>query len=278
MAEIAAIFERFWQLRRLMLLAVLIGLLAGLLTIFRPTSDAPFLESRSFTRGVALAQVLIDSERSALTNVTYDIAALSSRAQIFVQLVGTDEVRQQITRELGIEQSRLAIIPVVARVAGVPARNPTAGERNGELAQELLGYRLEVRAAGDLPILELSAQAPTPQEAGRLANAAAQSTIQYLERLGAVEAEANDAAPPERSALSEADLQAIAFGEVRFRQLGAAEAAEIQTGGGIATGVVVGLATFLISAVVIFFLAGLVRELRARRRTTVTAPAASVEA
>lgn len=280
MAEIAAIVDRLWQLRRLMLVAVLVGLVAAVVSIFRLAAEPPFLESRSTTRGFASAQVLLDSRRSALTNVAYDIQALSSRARIFVQLVATDEIRQQIASDLGITAGELAVVPLVQRIAGVPTRDPSGGERTNELRQQLFGYRLEVQAAGDLPVLDLRAQAPDAESAARLANAAAQATVQYLTRLGTLDqppaAESEAESRASSPALRAADRQAVEFGEVRFRQLGTASAGTVTSGGGLGTGVFVGVVAFFFSAVVLLFLAGLIRELRLRRQGLAAAlPAAA---
>jgi hypothetical protein len=279
MTEIAALLQRFWELRRLMLVAVLIGLVVGVLSVFKPTSEAPFLKSRSFARGTATTQLLVDSKRSALTNVTYDIKALAARAQVFVQFVDAQDVTVLIAQKAGIDPTDLAVIPYAQRAGSVPARNPTPGQRSDEVAEEVFGHRLEVLAQEDLPVLVFSAQAPTVVGAERLANAGAEATAEYLNKLAPRSAKQLPAAATDLAKSEKAAAALVDLGQVRFEQLGQAQGEEVSYGGGFLRGIVLGLLAFAVSSGLIIFLSGLFGEMRARRvrsgraaRSTTPAP------
>ncbi|MCA1701250.1 MAG: hypothetical protein LC790_21075 [Actinobacteria bacterium] len=61
MTDIASLLQRLWKLRRVMLLAVVVGVVAVVLSLFRVTSEPPFLKGRSMVRGVADTEVLVDA-------------------------------------------------------------------------------------------------------------------------------------------------------------------------------------------------------------------------
>ncbi|HUR86693.1 MAG TPA: hypothetical protein VMY78_15225 [Solirubrobacteraceae bacterium] len=262
MTEIASLLQRFWHLRRIMLLAVLIGGVAATLSLFRITGESPYLKSRSTVRGVADINVLVDSERSALANADADVETLATRSHIFVQLVDAANVRRLIAREAGIDPARLAIVTFDQRAGAAPARNPTLGERGGEIADEVLGYRLEVAAQERVPIISMSAQAPDAEGAARLADAAAHALVQYVSALTGGPAEASlDAG----GAAATSGGRRTELGRIRLEPLGAARGREVSAGGGYARGVIFGGFGFVVTAVVILFIAGLRDELRARR-------------
>lgn len=258
MNEIAAVLQRFWRLRLLMLIAVVIGIVAALLSIFRVDTESPFLHSKSFERGVAETQVLIDSRTSALTNVGLDITALTTRAQVFVQFVDTPQVRERIAQRMGIDSNDLAITVYTQRAAGVPVRDPTAGQRGNEIANQALGLRLEVLAQSDLPLITFNAQAPTGQEASKLAAAAADSTIDYVDGL------AKGSEPPPRATDSTSETLNSSLDEVRLTRVGDPKASLIAYGGGASGGIAIGIAAFLVSALLLYFLAGLRSTMRSR--------------
>lgn len=256
MTEIAALLQRLWDLRRAMLLALLVAVVAALVALFRLDADWPFLESRELQRGVAESQVLVDSERSALVNAETDVGALALRAQIFVQLLDTPDVRRLIAERARIDPSRLAYVTYSQVTGGVPARNPTLGDRGDEIADEMLGYRVEAVTQERLPVINMISQAPDAASAARLADAAAEVAVEYLSDLSLKE-------PPPARKDGKADENGL--GRVRVEQLGRARGRTVGLGGGYARGALIGMLVFAVTAALILFVSALRDELRRRR-------------
>src|SRR5690606_17275867 len=64
-------------------------------------------------------------------------------------------------------------------------QEPTAEARSSQIVGETNGYRLQFESSPELPIVTIFAQAPTPEEATRLANATAEGLAVYVRRLQA---------------------------------------------------------------------------------------------
>src|SRR6059058_3920606 len=98
MTEIAAVIQRFWELRSKMVLALVLAVIAGLVAVYKVSLLPPHLEKRGSVRGNATAEVLVDSQRSALTNAGYDIEALANRATVFARFPAVPDVSRLIAK------------------------------------------------------------------------------------------------------------------------------------------------------------------------------------
>jgi hypothetical protein len=238
LTEIADILRRVWELRVKMLLAVVAGMLAAVLSLYHVRFLPPELTDKGEARGTASTQVLVDYRRSALGNAA--------------------EVRRLITQGTGISPERLNI-----QTPGEgAARALTTGPPSADLAARRKGvdFNLEVAVSEGLPLMTFIAKAPDPPSAEVLANQAAQATVQFLERRAA----SQPPRPVEPSPGTEAARVSRAL-EIEYRQLRPAQGVPARAATRPVRAVLLGFVVAVGVGVLIMLIAGLYDELRALR-------------
>jgi hypothetical protein len=115
-------------------------------------------------------------------------------------------------------------------------------QRNVQIANEGRGYRLAFSATPEQPTVSIFAQAPTPDQAAKLANAAVTGFQNYLAR--------STARHPE-------------IARILIRPLGPAVGGSVVTNGtGKVVGVLVAFVVFAVGCFLIVFLSGVIRNIR----------------
>lgn len=166
----------------------------------------------------ASTQVLVDSPRSALVDLredSYGLDALARRAVLMGTLLASPPVREHIARRAGIDPALLRtsapLTPEQSRALVVPGSEP----RVFDLVRGTRSYSLSFRVHPSVPIVDIYAEAPDPEAAARLADAAVTGLQDYLAEVAAQER----TAPEER---------------VELRQLGPPRGGAVNDGVGLA--------------------------------------------
>jgi hypothetical protein len=180
--------RQLWQRKLLVGLVLAIAVLAALLTAYRITISPFGLEKRSLQVAAASSQILIDSPKSTLVSGasvgTFD--SLSTRAKIYGQYLSSLEARDRIAKLVGIPAETIATAgPFSPETGAVNYESQPSGERANELLKEGANNRLVFSAQEGVPILSVSAQAPTTDRAIALANASFHTLTDYVDNLEA---------------------------------------------------------------------------------------------
>lgn len=131
----------------------------------------------------ASTQVLVDTPRSKLTDLranTYDLSSLTTRADLLGNVMVSEPVRSYIAARAGVPPNRIeATAPITANVPRA-LKEPGSEKRASDILSSTDQYRLDIEANPTVPILGIYTQAPTPEGAQRLANAAVAGLRTYL--------------------------------------------------------------------------------------------------
>jgi hypothetical protein len=177
------------QLRRLarwLVPGLLVALMATAATSYRIQLFPPSLERDSAEYAAASTQVLLDFPgESALLDASYSVGPLAERADVYARLGAAPAVTELIAEEAGLEASQIDAHGPYNPDAQRVFREPTAERRAGQLSDEPKGYRLrfDVEESRAMPIVLVYAQAPTVEEAERLADAGAVGLSKFANRL-----------------------------------------------------------------------------------------------
>ena len=232
------------------MLALVLASFAAVWVNYRVELSPPGLAPRSLQMGTASTRVLVDTPKTTVLDLrqgTYDFESLRNRALLLGNVMAGLPVREYIARRAGIPADVLRVsAPLTPEV---PRAIEEAG--NEKHATDILRstnqYRLSVRSNPTVPILDVSAQAPTAKAAKALANAAVGGLQDYLDKVASAQA-------------IDADQQ------VRLKQLGRARGGVINDGVGLQVGLVSFLLVFAASSAAVVFVS---RVRRGRRAATV---------
>lgn len=184
--DFAQVLMELWRRRVWMAAGVVVAVIAGLATAFHLSLFPPALEPKRLELGTAQTQLLVDTPRSALGDLRFgagSFKALSERATVYANLMTSRPVRQAIAEEVGVRPSQLVLEGPSAGQTRAE-REPDARERTGELLGEDAPYVLSFASAQGSPAIRVLAQAPSGEDAVRLANGAARGFRKFIGRLG----------------------------------------------------------------------------------------------
>jgi capsular polysaccharide biosynthesis protein len=201
------------------------------------------LSSHSVDTGTATAQLLVDSPQSVLGDLQQDPTPLATRASVFAQVMASTQVLESIARVMGIPPSEITAQGPFSG-PGLALNVVTPSEARGsQLRAQGIPYRLTFVAQATLPVVTVSAQAPTPAAAARLADAVAGGTNEFIHNL-------------------QAKTQTQPSKRVIIRELGPAQDSTINS----SSAMVMMMAAFVaISTLGLIVLLGLERRARRRR-------------
>jgi hypothetical protein len=177
------ILRQLWQRRLVVSLGFVFALLVSTLMAYTVTPGIPpKFASRQYKVGIASAELLVDSPNSQVIDLGgkgphVDVTSLSARAQLLGDLMATSPLKDRIARRAGIAPSLLIAI----RPSATPSVEPSPLEtgatvRTGDPRANILSVRVQEA----LPIIGADAQAPDPEVAARISNAAVQELQLYL--------------------------------------------------------------------------------------------------
>jgi len=159
--------------------AIVASVLVALSTAWDVTASG--IEKRTRTAAVARAEFLVDSERSALVDLAKETAPLTARAEIYAQYMRSNVVRLTIAKRVGLAPGLLAVGSPTTAAEGtqnIPRPGPA---RATEVREEERRYRIAFAAQPQLPVVTITAQAPTSAEAIELVHAAVATFARRIE-------------------------------------------------------------------------------------------------
>ena len=207
--ELAQIIKTLWDQRIAVVAVFLVAFLAGVSTVYRIGTGG--LTKRSHQFGAAQSQILIDSPRSSLVDLTQETPPLATRAAVYTQFMRSNAVKEAISKATGIPAS-LIVAQGPYTTAGGSQNLPRPSEaRANEVRGEKDGYRLVFDYQQDLPIVSIYAQAPTAKAAIRLAAGTVAGVRAYISQL-------------------ENEQNVPSHAQTQIRELGAAEGGTVNAG------------------------------------------------
>ncbi len=172
--------------RRLGLAAVIaFSFAAAVLMAYRPVGMPPKLEPRTVALGVASKQILLDLPRPAAVNLRAKISSHVGRTGALLQVLTSVRLERAIARASGIPARLITTEGPHPVPPGVQNVVRPSEARSAEVLDETTTYRLRFKAPSTLPLVTVRAQAPTPAEAARLADATYVALREYVAGLRA---------------------------------------------------------------------------------------------
>lgn len=223
--------------------SALVGIVVAINIVYDVDYTGFKLHSKHFESGAATTQMLVDSAEQPLGDYRADLTPLVTRAGVYAQLMTSRPVLRQIAHDAGLPVNAITAVGPSATGGGAPRQSATQPvQRDVQLAEEGRGYRLAFSATPEQPTVSIFAQAPTPDEAAKLANAAVTGFQHYLARSTATHPEVT---------------------RIQIRPLGPAVGGSVVTNGtGKAVGALVALVVFAVGCFLIVFLSGVIRNIR----------------
>lgn len=180
------IARELWQRKLLVALVFALALIASIYSAYRISLFPPGVENRSLSVSAASSQILIDSPRSTLVTGAEagTLDGLATRAKIYGQYLSSLEARAEIAERVGIPPQTISSFgPFSPASGGETYASQPSDERAEELLQEGAQNRLVFTAQEGVPILTVSAQAPTADRAIALASASFETLQKYVRQL-----------------------------------------------------------------------------------------------
>ena len=176
--DTVTILRRLWRFRLFVVVIAVFAIGVGAFISY----DLPTLKSRKYTVGVGSARILVDTPASQVVDLSPEGSdSVSARAALLSSLMVDGEIKNAIAREAGLRPDQLTGVNQNAGPAvksSVPARD-----------RFVLSPQVTMISNNTwLPIIEVSTQAPTAEQAGKLANAAIKGLTDYLDSKAAQEA------------------------------------------------------------------------------------------
>ena len=212
-----------------------LALLVGLASTYAVSLSPPSIGPKAQPYGAASVQLFVDSKFSVLGDLSTPTDQLALRAPVVAQVAASDEIAARAASLAGIAPNSFQ----VRSATGSAAPSPSDAARVVTLTTMV-----------DSPIIDLSAVAPTSQEATDLANAISRALREYVKRIHPQPYDARRGGEALR---------------VRVRQLGGATGGEIKPAVDKAKGVAITLGIFALLLLMVYLYDIAIEHRRARR-------------
>ncbi len=179
--QFALVLRELWSRRLLVSVGLVIAAVVATLSVAR--LDGFRLRPRQLQYSAAYTQAFVDTPSSALGNLNENLTLTESRATLYANLMTSPAVLYTIGQIAGIPGNQLYAAGPVDQLQPRSVQEPTAVKRNVELTGETSPYRLSFNNDPNLPDVSIYAQAPTTEQAIKLANASVAGLQQYVARL-----------------------------------------------------------------------------------------------
>jgi hypothetical protein len=167
--ELIAVGQVLWARRRLVGVGLLLSILIGASIAYNVSLGLPpKLHSRQHLIGQAVTQVLIDTPTSQVVHLgSQNDATLYEQATLLADLMASAPVQEALARDLRIPVAALKVTPPPSSIVQPIRASPLAlaGENVSAVTAT---WKFAIAVDPSLPIISLSAQAPTPRGALRL--------------------------------------------------------------------------------------------------------------
>jgi hypothetical protein len=181
--QLGTYMRELWRLRFAVAICLLVGAFGGLSAFYKIGFFPPSIDGRQLEMATASTQVLVDTPRSTVLDLsqdTFSFQAMTNRAVLLGNVMASQPVLTFIGQRSGIAPEDIrASTPLTP---DFPRPFATVGRevRTSDLLRSAHQYRLSIHANPTVPILEVVAQAPTAKAAGALANASVTGLRDYL--------------------------------------------------------------------------------------------------
>jgi hypothetical protein len=231
--------RELWQLRKGLVISLCLALLAAGWAVGKVSLFPPGLKMRTLEISAASTTVLVDAPQSSVANLsvnTVDIQAMTNKALLVGNVMGSEPVRSYIMRRAGLPAGTFLEIATPVTPDFPRELSTTGDKKTTDILKSPNEYRLNIQANPTVPVLDLDAEAPTPAAAARIANGAVQGMRDYLHAVAA-----QDNIPAGR--------------QVTLEQLGTAKGGVVNPGVGVETATLAFLLVFVASAATTLWLA-----------------------
>jgi hypothetical protein len=181
--EFARALKTLWRRRRLVGLGVLVAAIAATLSVYQVGLVPPSLTSRTNVFAAASTQILVDTPDSAFVGTGEDVEPLNVRAGVFARFLSSPVAIDLIAREAKLPADAIEGQGPYSQSIPRFELEPTAEKRSSQIIGERALYRLRFENSPGVPIITVFAQAPTYEEAARLADAVPRALRGYVEQI-----------------------------------------------------------------------------------------------
>ena len=239
--DIAALLTRLWNLRRAMVVAVVLSVVIGIALTYKVSLSPPSIKQPKLRIASAQTQILLDSPNSAIGDLSSDTGPLADRAAIYTQFLESEEVRAKIAKVTGLPPNSF-----VMEGQSSTFGSPGADQRSQQIITEAPINRLFFSSERGSPVIQIISQSPDPKIAFGLADGAAKAISEYVTTLQ--------------------DRQRIpALRRLRIEQMGAAQGGYINSGIGRSQVVVTTIGVFLVLVVLLLVASNVIVDFRRAR-------------
>jgi len=159
--------------------SVLIALFCAMASVSKVGLFPPKFTPRNFDTAGAVTHVLVDRDRSRITDrragwLYFDLS--KTRADLLAHLMVTPPVVDYIARRAGVPAEQIAAVAPIPGLLGEPGSE----QRARDLLLATKPYRLEAQASSGTQVIDVYVQAPSVAQAERLADASVEGLRDYL--------------------------------------------------------------------------------------------------
>jgi hypothetical protein len=178
--ELARILKSLWHNRLWFAIGILVATAAAIVSVYSVGLWPPTLTSRTNEFATASTQILVDTPNSSFANLEDEVDPLNYRAGVFARFLASPEAINLIAREANLPADAVEAQPPFEQGQPLYAIEPTAEKRSSQIIGERALYRLRFENNPNMPLISVYAQAPTDEEAKRLADAAPAALQNYV--------------------------------------------------------------------------------------------------
>jgi hypothetical protein len=156
-------------------IAALIGLVCALSTAYSLSLTPPGVHPRQQTVAAAGLHVLVADQRMPYDSpkvTNGDILALTKRAALFGNMIASQAVVDRMAVRLGIPANQIGVVSRLTGGAPAAMLDPDLERHASELIASRAPFRLDIQPDPNVPVINVYANAPSPDGAIALATAA----------------------------------------------------------------------------------------------------------
>ena len=159
-------------------------MIAAILSVYQVGLFPPSLTSRTNVFATASTQLLVDTPASSFADIANDIEPLDARAGVFARFLASPIAIELIAREAKLPANAIEAEGPFELNAEVQ-QGPTADRRSSQIVGEGALYRLRFENNPELPIVTIFSQAPSEEDAEKLATAVPVALRTYIDGIQA---------------------------------------------------------------------------------------------
>ncbi len=172
--------------RRLIAFAIasaVVATIAAAASLCRVSLLPPKLELKQLQQGAAVAHATIQLPHGQRPLSQTGFESQTKRTNLIGNAMASPPVLERVGRAIGVDPDLIAATTEVSENVPVAFKEPDGERRASQILASHAPYRLDVQTRPTAPLLDVYAQAPSPEKARRLADAAVPATNAYVEEL-----------------------------------------------------------------------------------------------